>query len=113
MHGMRWLGSNRIPGAYFFLSCFLPPHGRHYLDEGENFVGRKAKQNKVELKIALAGISIQDHHATIILKDGEVFLEAPNGASDDGVGLLLNGKPVTVSVQLRHFDRILFGTNHL
>mmetsp|Transcript_27741 Transcript_27741/g.72831 ORF Transcript_27741/g.72831 Transcript_27741/m.72831 type:complete len:1000 (-) Transcript_27741:1314-4313(-) len=84
----------------------------HYLEDGENMVGRKAKQNVVKPRIALSGISIQDHHATLVLRKGSVYLEPPQDIVDES-SVLLNGKPLTVPTKLRHFDRILFGCNHL
>ena len=84
----------------------------YYLDEGDNIVGRKAKQNTVNPNIALAGISILDHHATMTLSDGKVSIRLPEGSSDES-SVLLNGKPLVGVVTLRHFDRILFGSNHL
>jgi len=83
----------------------------HALDEGDNIVGRKTKGAAENVKVPLAGLSIDDMHAVFTVKGDTASLtqEVPDRAAKT----LVNGHPLVGTVELQHQDRVLFGTNHL
>eukprot|EP00041_Stephanoeca_diplocostata_P034784 m.1203739 g.1203739 ORF g.1203739 m.1203739 type:complete len:1155 (-) comp24579_c0_seq15:3325-6789(-) len=92
----------------------------HFLKSGSNAIGRKAPKAAhddsdvpIQPDIQLTGLSIEQHHAEIIVEeDGStVKLVQPNESIQDK--LLVNGEPTCGEVILQHKSRILFGTNHL
>ena len=52
--------------------------------------------------------SILPEHATVTNKGGTVKIKSLGGAK-----VLINGQPVGKEQQLRHNDRVLFGSSHL
>ena len=59
--------------------------------------------------IPLSGLSISSEHAVVTFKDGVVTMEpAASGSKTKINGIILNG-----SRELKHHDRILFGSNHM
>eukprot|EP00729_Bicosta_minor_P020384 gene20385-35548_t len=107
----------------------------HFLARGENTVGKaeerhhrrrgkkggaaaaaaahaEAAASAAVVNIALAGLSIDKLHAHIIVKeDGRVSINrAVAGASSK---IVVNGIPLTKTVDLQHNDRILFGESNL
>ena len=78
----------------------------HFLDCGEMRIGRK----DTNPDIAMTGLSIASQHAIITNKNGEVTIKP----ASSGAKTKVNGVPITTGEQnLKHHDRIMFGTNHL
>jgi len=78
---------------------------KHVLKEGETTVGRKdAKPD-----ISMTGLSIMKQHASLIWSQNEVTLKP----ATSGAKTKVNGLPLTGERVLKHFDRVLFGSNHM
>ncbi len=94
-------------------------------NDGEKKIGKPGKSNDIplygiglELYFLYIVISIEfykhdvilnrvnDHHASVIIKNGTVILEKIGDSK-----IMLNGKYLTFVTQLNHLDRLLFGSS--
>lgn len=86
----------------------------YVIDEGINVVGHKdddPTNDPENLKIALAGLSIDNEHAVLRSEKGVVALTQSDPLR--AARTVVNGKPLAGTVTLKHNDRVLFGANHL
>ncbi|XP_076810506.1 kinesin-like protein KIF28 isoform X2 [Clavelina lepadiformis] len=60
--------------------------------------------------IVLKGLNIKKDHAVIENDSNSLIYLTPSGSESK---LLINGKEITERIELRHNDRIMFGSNHL
>lgn len=78
----------------------------HFAYPGVRRVGNSKAPSPPE--ILINGLNILPEHATITNSSNKVTLTPLNSAK-----VLINGRPLTSAVQLKHNDRILFGSSHL
>ena len=76
----------------------------HFLDADETKIGRSESS-----KIKLNGLSILTEHAVIKNKKGTITLQL----SQIGAKVKVNGTNVEEQVELKHNDRILFGSSNM
>ncbi|CAF0814643.1 unnamed protein product, partial [Brachionus calyciflorus] len=76
----------------------------HFLDAEETKIGRSDNS-----KIKLSGLSILTEHATIKNKKGKITLNL----NQMGAKVKVNGINVEDSIELKHNDRILFGSSNM
>ena len=79
-----------------------------FLEKPVTVIG-KGKQG-VDADIALSGLSISKEHAIVTMKPSGVFHVKPGNSL---AKTKVNGLPLTGEMELRHLDRVLFGSNHL
>lgn len=70
------------------------------------YVGRKTSKPKPH--VVLNGPGIEMKHARIMNNDGRIYL-VPQSA--DCKHIYVNGKTINAKTELKHFDRIVFGTS--
>nr|XP_039267271.1 kinesin-like protein KIF28P [Styela clava] len=74
----------------------------HFVPAGKHILG-----NSDPADIILKGLSVQREHANIVNKSNSVIKIQPKGT------VLVNGKTITEETELRHNDRVMFGSTHL
>nr|CAB3259098.1 kinesin-like protein KIF28P [Phallusia mammillata] len=77
----------------------------HFTPPGNSSIG-----NVEPATIILKGLSVQNDHALIENDSNRLIYLTPHEAHGK---LLVNGKAVTERTELRHNDRVMFGSNHL
>lgn len=79
----------------------------HFLEQEETRIGRKDADPTPD--IPFSGLSILKQHALIKSSNGEITIEP----ASPGAKTKVNGMPLTGERVLKHYDRILFGSNHM
>lgn len=79
----------------------------HFLEQVETKIGRKDADPAPN--IPLTGLSILKQHALIKTANNEITIEP----ASPGAKTKVNGMPLTGERVLKHYDRILFGSNHM
>lgn len=79
----------------------------HFLEQADTKIGRKDADPAPD--IPFSGLSILKQHALIKSNNGEISIEP----ASPGAKTKVNGIPLTGERVLKHFDRILFGSNHM
>jgi len=79
----------------------------HFLEQAETKIGRKDADPVPN--IPFSGLSILKQHAVIKSNNGEIAIEP----ASPGAKTKVNGMPLTGERVLKHYDRILFGSNHM
>ncbi|XP_068725304.1 kinesin-like protein KIF28 [Montipora capricornis] len=79
----------------------------HFLEQANTKIGRKDADPVPD--IPFSGLSILKQHALIKSSNGEISIEP----ASPGAKTKVNGIPLTGERVLKHFDRILFGSNHM
>ena len=77
---------------------------KHYLNKTETMVGKEAG-----IAIKIPGLSIADKHAIITIHDDTRVTIRP---ATPGARTKVNGDHIRAEVELKHHDRIVFGSNH-
>lgn len=63
----------------------------------------------VEQQVCISGLNIESQHALVSANSDSIVLSLPTPHAKTFV----NGVAVTSPVQLHHFDRVIFGNNHV
>lgn len=79
---------------------------KHVLSEDRIVVGNKKASPAADL--VLSGLSIQQSHAVIERKEDSIFI-----TGDAVAKTFVNGEPLVGTKELKHNDRILFGSNNM
>ncbi|EDQ91195.1 uncharacterized protein MONBRDRAFT_17919 [Monosiga brevicollis MX1] len=84
---------------------------RHFVEGDTVMVGKWSEnQNEAEKPdVVLSGLSIRKHHAKVLQADGKITIEPGSAVAETKV----NGVKIDKPTDLRHNDRVLFGTNNL
>lgn len=80
----------------------------HFVDLQREVVGKKCKDGEEKYDIPLVGPSIQDDHAVFTRDGDKVFIEKINPQGR----LIHNGIPLVAKTELKHNDRLIFGTTN-
>ena len=79
----------------------------HFLEKPTIVIGKNDEHSNPD--ILLSGLSIRKDHAVITITDKTANIKPGNSIAKTKV----NGAPLVGEIELHHFDRILFGSNHL
>eukprot|EP00050_Salpingoeca_kvevrii_P021558 m.112316 g.112316 ORF g.112316 m.112316 type:complete len:1027 (-) comp9395_c0_seq1:200-3280(-) len=80
----------------------------HFLEKPKMVIGKADSSNEPD--IPLSGLSIRNEHALVQIKSKKKILLKPGNTV---AKTKVNGMPLTSETQLKHMDRVLFGSNHL
>ena len=78
-----------------------------FLEKPSTVIG-KGKQGE-DTDIALSGLSISKEHAIVTIDGSTVTIKPGNSVAKTKI----NGAPLAGNMEIKHLDRVLFGSNHL